>query len=251
MRKQNARTRSEEQIKTMRIAAYVRVSTEDQAESGLGMEAQRTRCRALCQVKGWPEPVIYEDDGISGTKPISKRPGLKQLVEDAKAGKIDAVVIPSLDRLGRRMIIVINLIEELCFNQEIALVSCKESFDTSTPQGTFVMHMFVAMAQLERDLISQRTTDALAERDKQDGEHGGGVPFGYVRTPEGIKVDPDAAKIVRKVFALRKKGASLRDIGKEVHKAHTSVAEILRNQDIYKGAYRGESKTTRWPVILR
>src|SRR5437868_5966832 len=83
------------------IAAYIRVSTEDQAESGLGMEAQRTRCKAMAQVKGWPEPTFYEDDGISGTKPVSKRPGLKLLVEDIMAGKIQAVIIPSLDRLGR------------------------------------------------------------------------------------------------------------------------------------------------------
>src|SRR5205085_621794 len=136
----------------------------------------------------------YVDDGISGTKPVSKRPGLKQLVADVHAGKIDAIVIPSLDRLGRRLVIVVNLIEELCFYNEVALVSCKESFDTSTPQGTFVMHMFVAMAQLERDLISQRTTEALHERDIRDGEHGGGVPFGYVRTANGIAIDEDAAR---------------------------------------------------------
>src|SRR5258708_2024933 len=205
------------------------------------MDAQRTRCRALCQVKEWPEPEFYVDDGISGTKPISKRPGLRQLVEDARAGKIDAVIISSLDRLGRRLVIVVNL---------IALVSCKESFDTSTPQGTFVMHMFVAMAQLERDLISQRTTEALTERDKRDGEHGGGVPFGYVRSQEGIKVDQGAAKTVRRVYAMHKKGSSLREIGADVQKAHTSIAEILRNQEVYKGGKRGNSEV-RWPVILK
>lgn len=246
MKKESPRTDK----KTLNVVAYIRVSTEDQAESGLGMDAQRTRCKALCQVKDWPEPVFYVDDGISGTKPISKRPGLNQLVEDAKAGKIDAVVIPSLDRLGRRLIIVVNLIEQLCFNQHIALVSCKESFDTSSPQGTFVMHMFVAMAQLERDLISERTTDALSERDKRDGEHGGGVPFGYVRASGIISIDAQAAKIVRRIFTLHKQEKSLREIGEIVGKSHTSVAEIIKNRDAYKGGKRGESDV-HWPVIVK
>jgi site-specific DNA recombinase len=250
MRKQSARTQKEAQQKALRVAAYIRVSTEDQAESGLGMDAQRTRCKALCQVKCWPEPVFYVDDGISGTKPLNKRPGLKSLVEDVQDNKVDAIVISSLDRLGRRMVIVINLIEELCFYNDIALVSCKESFDTSTPQGTFVMHMFVAMAQLERDLISQRTVEALSERDKRDGEHGGGVPFGYMRTSEGIAVDVEEAKIVRRVFALRRQGKSLRQIGTMVKKPHTSIAAILRNKSAYKGGKRGGSNIC-WPIILK
>ncbi|HEX3641669.1 MAG TPA: recombinase family protein [Ktedonobacteraceae bacterium] len=251
MKKGSARTeKSKPQPREPSVAAYIRVSTEDQAESGLGMDAQRTRCKALCEVKEWPSPTFYVDDGISGTKPISKRPGLRKLVEDVQEGNIDVVVIASLDRLGRRLVIVVNLIEELCFHNEIILASCKESFDTSTPQGTFVMHMFVAMAQLERDLISQRTSEALSERDKRDGEHGGGVPFGYKRTPNGIAIDEEAAKIVKRIFALHKRGKSLRVIGENVNKPHTSVASILKNKEIYKGATRGESDV-RWPVILR
>ncbi len=227
MPKTNHRTAKITPDKALSVAAYIRVSTEDQAESGLGMDAQRTRCKAMAQVKDWPEPTFYEDDGISGTKDVSKRPGLLQLVEDIRAGKIEAVIIPSLDRLGRKVHIVINIVEELR-QRNVSLVSCKESLDTSTPQGTFVMHMFAALAQLERDLISQRTTDALTER----GE----------------------AKIVRRIFKLHKQGLSLREIAAQVSDekpvAHTSIAEILKNKDAYKGSTRGESDV-RWPVILR
>lgn len=236
------------QPQAVNIAAYVRVSTEEQAESGLGLDAQRSRCSAICQAKGWPEPTFYVDEGISGVKSLDKRPALQRLMDDAQSGLVDVLVISSLDRLGRRLVIVLNLVEELCYHNQVALVSCKESFDTSTPQGTFVMHMFVAMAELERGMISQRTREALAEREKRDGEHGGGLPYGYMRTPY-VEEDPNTGPIVRKVFALRKKGLTLRAIGDAVDKAHTSVAEILNNEAIYRGGKRGNSDT-HWPVIL-
>src|SRR5437588_6926692 len=136
--KASHRTQKSLSDKITSVAAYIRVSTEDQSESGLGMDAQRTRCRAMTQVKGWPEPVFYEDDGISGTKPVSKRPGLKQLVEDITAGTIQAVIVLSLDRLGRTAKIIINLVEDLRVHN-VALISCKESFDTSTPQGQLML----------------------------------------------------------------------------------------------------------------
>ena len=253
MVKASIRTEKSPPEKVLHVAAYIRVSTEDQAESGLGMDAQRTRCKAMALVKGWQEPTFYEDDGISGTKDVKKRPGLSSLVDDVRSGKIDAVIIPSLDRLGRKVLIVISLVEE--FRQRnVALVSCKESLDTSTPQGTFVMHMFAALAQLERDLISQRTSEALAERAKIDGERGGRVPYGYRRSDKGVVVIPEEARIVRRIFTLHKKGVTLRSIAESVSSSkqwsHTSIVEILKNRDAYKGGKRGESDT-HWPVILK
>jgi site-specific DNA recombinase len=262
MAKKSYRTQTEASQAVLLVAAYIRVSTEDQAESGLGMDAQRTRCKAMAQVKGWSEPSFYIDDGISGTKEVDKRPGLLKLMEDIRIGKINAVIIPSLDRLGRKVYIVINLVEE--FRQyNVALVSCKESLDTSTPQGQFVLFMFAALAQLERDLIAQRTVDALDERGKRDGEKGGRMPYGYRRIFEiqgvkrvciGIQVDQDAAKIVRRIFTLHKHGASLREIADKVSNGkqwrHSSIVEILRNRNIYKGCRRGESDVY-WPVILK
>jgi site-specific DNA recombinase len=235
------------------VAAYIRVSTEDQAESGLGMDAQRTRCKAMCQVKGWTEPLFYVDDGVSGTLPVSKRNGLRALVADIEAGKIHAVIISSLDRLGRRASIIINLVEEFRVSG-VSIVSCKESFDTSTPHGQLMLGIFAVLAQFERDLVSQRTSDALAERGKRDGEKGGRLPYGYRRSLEGIVIVPEEAKIVRRIFAMHKRGASLREIASDVsngkHWRHTSIVEILRNKDSYKGGRRGASDV-RWPVILR
>jgi site-specific DNA recombinase len=246
----------------LRVVAYVRVSTEDQARSGLGLDAQKARCAAMATVKEWPAPVIYADEGISGTKDSRKRPGLAHLLADLDAGTIDAVIILSLDRLGRKTRLILDLVEEI--TQRAILVSCKESFDTQTPQGQFVLTIFAAFSQLERDLISQRTSAALAERSRRDGNTAGRIPYGYLRTPDGgVVVDPEAAQVVRKVFALHRSGWALRAIaesyanesgiptprgGSKWH--HSTVRAILANQAAYAGGNRGAS-TVKWPAIIK
>lgn len=242
----------------VRTAAYVRVSTEEQARSGLGLAAQLARCVAMTTVKDWPQPRVFADEGISGTKDTRRRPGLAQLMDAVSAGEVDAVIINSLDRLGRKTRLVLELVDE--FNRYgVSLVSCKESLDTTTAQGQFVLTLFAALAQLERDLIADRTRAALAAKGIKDGEKGGKFPFGYVRTPLGPRLDRAAAATVRCMFDWRAEGFSLRRIAEHLDRRHpldggrrwqhTSVREILGNEVIYRGGRRGES-ALRWPAIL-
>ena len=246
-----------------RVAAYLRVSTDEQAESGLGLGDQRRPCEAMALVKGWPPPIVYEDAGISGTKEAAKRPALRKMLQAVQAGEIDAVIVLSLDRLGRVTRLVLDLVEELTVHGA-ALVSCKEQLDTATPQGQFVLTMFAALAQLERDLISERTVSALAELSRSTGETGGRLPYGYTRT-EGrgvVQVDPVAAAVVKKIFALDRRGASYREIAARLARDgavpprgasmwhHSSVAFILSNRAAYYGGQRGASLRARWPAIV-
>lgn len=243
----------------LRAATYLRVSTEDQV-SGYGLDVQRERCKAQIVAKGWELVGEYTDEGISGTKDESKRPALAQMLQDAAAGKFNAVVILALDRLGRKTNIVLSLVEKLT-QANVAIVSCKESLDTATPQGQFVLTMFAALAQLERDLIVERTTAGRNIRGKRDGEKGGRMPLGYIRVPEvGYAVEPDDAMIVRNIFAWRRFGLSLRAIAEMLNSQgittkrghiwhHTSVRAVLNNEDAYRGGFRGESQV-EWVRIL-
>ncbi len=178
-----------------------------------------------------------------------------------RAGNLDVIIILSLDRLARRARLVLDLVDELN-KHNVALVSCKESLDTTTAQGQFVITMFAALAQLERDLISERTVAALAERNKINGNIGGRVPFGYVRIASGVEIEPVAAETVRLIFAMRKRGLTLRDIASALNEQkrmppystlkwhHTGVREILLNRDAYRGGRRGTS-AIKWPIILK
>jgi site-specific DNA recombinase len=105
------------------------------------------------------------DAGLSGTLPIAERPALVVLVEAAQASKIDAVIVAELDRIGRKTSLVLSIIKGLAQAGSV-IVSCNESLDTSTPAGNFVLTMFAALAQLERDTIVARTTAGRNERGK-------------------------------------------------------------------------------------
>lgn len=253
-----------------RAAIYLRVSTDDQAQNGYGLDVQREKCRAMALVKGWEvaDDHIFTDEGISGTLDAADRPALAALLAAAENGEIDAVILLALDRLGRKTRLVLDLVERLT-NAGVTVVSTKEGLDTSTPQGQFVLTMFAALAQLERDTIVERTTAGREQRGKIDGEKGGRLPFGYVRRaaeitikrPPSIDVDDQAALVVRRIFALRDQGLSLHKIaaqltadrvptprGKQQWSA-MGVREILQNEAAYKGGPRNGSGYN-WPAIL-
>jgi site-specific DNA recombinase len=242
------------------VAAYLRVSTEMQARSGLGRGAQLAKVEAMATVKGWPAPTLYVDDGLSGAKESRDRPALAQMMAAAAAGEIDAIIINSIDRLARKARLTLELAEELT-RYGVTLVSCKESIDTATPAGQMILAVLAAMAQFERDLTSERTIAALAEHSRRDGESGGRLPYAYVRELDGVRIARDQARIVRRIFAWRRDGLTLRAIAAQLNKRHyaspqgkhwhhSSVAAVLANEDYYRGGQRGAS-TLRWPVILK
>ena len=245
-----------------RAALYLRVSTSDQAISGLGIAAQRTRCRAMAEVKGWQVVAEYADEGISGTKDSLGRPELARILADCRAGLIDAVIILGLDRLGRKTRLVLDLVEQLA-GYGVELVSCKESLDTTTATGKFVLTLFAGLAQLERDQTAERTTAALTELGNDKGYKGGRLPTGYIRRlADGlIEVEPVGAATVKRIFELRRAGMTMRAIAAELNRAGvstgkggqgwyaSSVKEVLDNGPIYQGARQYASDHT-WPVVL-
>jgi site-specific DNA recombinase len=243
----------------VRTAIYLRVSTDEQA-AGYGLDVQRERCCAQAVVKGWTVVREYEDAGISGTKGEQDRPGLAALLADVERGEIHAVIVLALDRLGRKTSMVLDLVERLS-SAGAAFVSCKEVLDTATPQGKFVLTMFAALAQLERDTIVQRTTDGRNQRGKQDGEKGGRLPMGYIRTAEGVEIDPERAELVRRIFTMRRTGMTLTTIANVLDAegyttprggrwTASSLHYVLKNEADYSGGRRGESNIS-WPPILR
>ncbi len=242
----------------MRAAIYSRVSTEEQIH-GYGLDVQRERCRAMATVKGWTVVGEYADEGLSGTKSQADRPQLAALLQACDAGDVDAVIVLALDRLGRKTRLVLELVDTLTA-RGVTLVSCKESLDTSTPQGQFVLTMFAALAQLERDTIVERTTAGRNQRGNQDGEKGGRLPYGYIRTPTGVQVEEQAAAVVRRIFAARAGGATLREIAHQLNERQpvsprggqwyaSGVRDVLSNERAYHGATRGAS-AVQWPAIL-
>lgn len=242
-----------------KVGVYVRVSTTEQADRGYGLDTQERKCKGMAMIKDWEVVRVYRDPGISGTLDENSRPGLANLINDAKKGTINIIIVNSLDRIGRSTRLVLRLVE--LFNTlDVSLVSCKESLDTSTPSGKFTLTIFAALGQLERDTIVDRTTAGREERARIDGDKGGRLPLGYARTDRGLIVIEEEARTVRVIFQLREQGSTYREIANLLNKEgikprrgkawYASMARaIIMSSDKYAGGFRGESQV-RWPKII-
>ena len=243
---------------TTRAALYLRVSTDEQAKEGYGLDVQRQRCEAMALVKGWSVVRQYADEGISGTKDEKHRPALAELLADVEAGQIDAVIVLALDRLGRLTPIVLDLVDRLT-RMGVEVVSCKESIDTTTAMGKFMITVFAGLAQLDRDNIVERTTAGRNARGAQDGEKGGQLPYGYARSEAGPVIDQAEAENVRYILRHRRSGKSYRAIAAELNAKGipsarggkwyaTAIKLICENKAIYQGGQRKESAVS-WPIL--
>ena len=184
----------------MKVAIYVRVSTQEQVQEGYSLDAQTSRLNAYCQAKGWIVAGTYTDAGYSGSN--TERPALQRLLVDVRAGLVDCVLVYKLDRLSRSQKDTLMLIEDAFLASGVSFVSMMENFDTSTPLGRAMVGILSVFAQLEREQIRERVTMGLAQRAKNGLYHGGPCPFGYTYEDGHLKVNPLEAQIVREIYSL-------------------------------------------------
>lgn len=181
-------------------AGYLRVSTEEQAEQGISIPAQKNRILSYFAAQGWELYDFYIDDGFSG-KDLN-RPNIQRLINDAKKQKFKAIVVIKLDRLSRRQKDVLYLLEDVFDANHIGFKSVLEPFDTTTPFGKAAIGMMAVFAQLERETIIERVKDAKRESAKQGRFMGGRAPYGYKHIPgsKTVEINDLEAPIIRFIF---------------------------------------------------
>lgn len=142
-------------MKPNKVAAYLRVSTQEQSP-----ELQRNEIENYCKSRGWENVTFYEDFGYSGAN-FSSRNGYKQLVKDARLRKFDTLVVFKLDRIGRSLIDVVSFLNEL---QELSItfIALRDSIDLSTSSGKLLTSLIASFAEYERNIIRERTLAGLA-----------------------------------------------------------------------------------------
>jgi DNA invertase Pin-like site-specific DNA recombinase len=207
----------------MKAVGYVRVGTEDQAREGISLDNQEAKVRAYASVNDLELVEIIRDEGASGKS--LDRAGMIRLVQMVDAGEVEAVIVYKLDRLSRNTLGTLHLIEGFEL-KGIAFHSICEKVDTKSATGRFFLTIVSAMAQMERDLISERTRDALSHK-KAKGEWVGRVPFGFKAEGNHLSEDLDQMMAVRKAKRMRRNGKSMRDISRALNLSVGTVHKLL------------------------
>jgi site-specific DNA recombinase len=161
----------------LRAAGYRRVSTDDQAEDGHSLDAQKRAIREFIERKGWELAGIYTDAGLSGR--LDERPALSQLLQDAANGHFEVVVVHAIDRFYRSLTGLLVTIETLR-HQGVSFVSITENLDFTTPWGKLTLAVLGTLAEIYIDRLSAETTKGIRERARK-GYWNGTIPFGYCK----------------------------------------------------------------------
>lgn len=179
----------------MRVAAYIRVSTLDQAREGYSLAAQHGSLKRWASDHGHTIVDIYEDPGISG-KDIAHRPAMVRLLDDVQKDKFDILVVWALSRLTRSVADLYDIWDHLN-NHSVSLISYTEGFDTTKPMGRAMMGILGVFAQMEREITAERVIAATMERAAQ-GKRTCSEVLGYDRDgKDSLKINEKEAEYVR------------------------------------------------------
>ncbi len=183
-------------------ALYARQSVEK--VDSISVESQLELCRHETHGRLYKE---YIDKGYSGKN--TNRPAFEEMMEDIKQGKIQRVIVYKLDRISRSILDFANMME-VFHEYNVEFVSSTEKFDTSTPLGRAMLNICIVFAQLERETIQKRVTDAYYSRCKRGFYMGGRIPYGFKKQEtviDGIKTSkyvpvPEEAEQIRLIYSL-------------------------------------------------
>ena len=179
----------------MRAISYTRVSTDDQAESGLGLDAQTATVRAAIEQRGWDLVAEHADEGRSG-KDLN-RPALADALDRLDRGDADVLVVAKLDRLSRS-VLDFAAIAEQARRRGWSVVALDVDVDTTTPTGELVANITSSVAQWERRIIGQRTSEAMQAMKRRGVRLGRPVEVGD-ETRHRIAANRDAGMSLRAI----------------------------------------------------
>lgn len=197
---------------------YVRVSTDEQRRSGLGIDAQLAAIRQAAGRNGRKVTTIHRDEGISGNKPPDQRPGLLAAIAALKRG--DVLIVAKRDRLSRGGVSQTAVIEAAIKRKGARVLSAAgEGTDGEEPQDEFFRDLTDSLAKMERKIISKRTAAALVAK-RARGERAGTIPYGFKLKADGKTLAPARTEraVLRLMLDCRAAGYSLRDTAAELNR---------------------------------
>ena len=210
----------------LRCAVYTRKSSDEGLEQSFNsLHAQREACEAYVKSQvgeGWTAlPEAYDDGGISGG--TMERPGLKRLLAQVAAGRVDVVVVYKVDRLTRSLGDFARIVE-IFDKAGVSFVSVTQAFNTTSSMGRLTLNVLLSFAQFEREVTGERIRDKIAMSKARGMWMGSVPPLGYDRGDHVLVPSPAEAETVRMIFRRYL----------EIGSVHTLCADLARQGVISK-----------------
>jgi site-specific DNA recombinase len=203
-------------------AGYIRVSTDEQATKGHGLEAQEKAIRAFAESQGYRIDDVISDPGISGATRPAERPGFGALIGKAAEGHFHVLLVWKFDRLARHIVYAVTAVNDLSERHGVVVRSVTEPIDTATAMGRTIFAVLAGMAEQERAAITERTFGGRRAKAAQGGFAGGAAPYGYRKDKSGgLVVDETEAAVVRRIFSLWGEGMG-----------HAAIARTLNGRGL-------------------
>lgn len=244
----------------MRVALYVRVSTDGQVQDGFSIDAQIEQLKKFSVSEKYSVVEIYKDEGISG-KNIKNRPGFKRMMKDAENNLFDKLLIWNISRLSRDYVDSVLTCKILKEDYGIIVHSVSDNTEYSNPSNQLSMHIQSSVAQFGRSKIIENVKLGMNQRAKE-GKWNGGRMLGYKSVNKRLVIVEDEAKIVRKIFSLYVSGKGYKATAHQLTLAGYktkngksfstgSVRTIIIN-NVYAGyiKYNSEKGKNSEPIIV-
>ncbi|MDU9328980.1 cassette chromosome recombinase CcrB [Staphylococcus pseudintermedius] len=210
-----------DKMKKKLVGGYIRVSTERQVE-GYSIEGQITQIEQYCLFNGYELVDIYADRGISGKS--MNRPELQRMLNDAKNGKLDCVMVYKTNRLARNTSDLLTIVEEL-HRQNVEFFSLSERIEVKNSTGKLMLQILASFSEFERNTILENIYTGQHQR-ALEGYYQGNLPLGYNNIPDNKKelmINQHEANIVKYIFESYAKGHGYRKIANALnHKGYVT-----------------------------
>lgn len=201
----------------MKVIGYIRVSTDEQAQGGVSLEAQRAKLEQYAELYDLDLVEVVVDAGVSAKN--LHRDGLKVALAALVAGQAAGLLVAKLDRLTRSVRDLSDLLEKY-FGTKYALLSVAEKVDTSSAAGRMILNIMATVSQWEREVIGERTSAALQHKIAQ-GQHVGSPALGFKMTDGQLAADQAELVVIERIQGLRADGLTLQ-----------AIADLLNGENI-------------------
>lgn len=233
--------------KIVRVAAYIRVSTQEQKLHGISLDAQKAKLTEYAKKHGMKIIEWYVDEGVSGRKLIKKRPELQRMIQDAEKGDFERIIFIKLDRFFRSVAEYHECMKRIA---PVIWTATEEEYDLSTANGRMLVNMKLTIAEMEADMASERINLVNEYKTSTGQPLSGKMPFGFKIVPDTqtgrkkIVKDPDHADILDDViqfFLTHQSKRATATYMKNKHHITMSYQNLLHllSNTMLCGEYRG------------